>query len=843
MPIIRKRLTGTFVCVISFLFGYSTLCAAQDSIDNSARHWSCSTDPAKEGWQCAQIEKPSDNELYVPVVKNNKAIAPASAQQKDLGQTAAQARLDWVPVSQLSPEKKAELSPFCAGAYVEPNYVDANLLGLDPATQPITGTSVVSKTTPDGISMLEGDVVVSQGYRQVKSERAVIDRNSGIATIEGQARYREPGILFLGHDTRINLETKEVSVQDVEFVSHNTHMRGSAKELKRNTDGIIRITDASLTQCDPGVNTWELVGSRIDLDQARGIGTARNARLKIKNIPVLYSPYLQFPIDDRRQTGLLFPHISSSDDGADIAVPIYLNLAPNYDATFTPRHISDRGTMAETEFRYLRPRNQGVIGGAWLGSDDNFDNEDRWLLSVDHRGSLLEHIRTSIDYGAASDQDYFSDLGTALSVASQTHLLRMGQATLSQKYWDLTVRLQGYQTLDKSITEENEAYDRLPQIVFDINYPHTQSGLMFGLLAEQTWFDRDNDKLIGLDRAVGQRSRMEPSVSWNMEWPSAYIKPSVRYKYSSYDLEDLGASFDDAPEISVPVYSLDTGIFFERDMHWDKNPMIQTIEPRLFYLKVPEEKGQDQIPNFDSSELTFGYNQLFREDRFIGGDRVSNADQLSVGLTSRILEDSGFERLRTSVGQIYYFEDRLVTLDGILDEDDDTSESALAAEFMYALQSGWRFLGDIAWDPALERTNDGSLGLRYHGQDNRIFNLGYRVRNDRRKLEQTDISAMWPISPQWRIIARWNQDLIRDRVVEALAGLEYQSCCWSIRLAARRWVNDADIFSADKVEQKDGIYLQIQLKGLAGIGQSLEGLLQDSIIGYQEQSNNGIFKQ
>ncbi len=842
MSAICKRLTGTLLCVTSFLFGYSMPLAAQDSVDNSTQRWSCTTDNTNGGWRCSQIEKPPHNNRYVPMA-NYRRITTIPEQQKDPGQTALQTHLDWVPVGQLSPEKRAEIAPFCKGAYVEPAYVAPELLALDPATQPILGSSIESKTTEDGISTLDGDVIISQGYRQVKSERALIDRTTSVATIDGEAQYREPGILLKGYDTQINLKTKEVSTQNVEFVSHDTRMRGQAKQLKRETDGIVRITDASITQCAPGDDAWALTGSSIDLDRERGVGTARHAKLKIKNIPVLYTPYLQFPIDERRKTGILFPHISSSDDGADISVPIYLNLAPNYDATFIPRYISDRGTMAESEFRYLHSNNSGVIGGAWLGSDDGFNDEDRWLLSVDHKGTLFDRIKTRVDYSAVSDEDYFSDLGTALSVSSRSHLLRKGQARYSRDYWDLTVLLQGYQSLDDFITDENESYDRLPQVLLDIDYPYANSGLRLGLLVEHTWFDRDNSNLKDLDRAVGQRSRLEPSISWNLEWPAAYIKPSVRYKYSTYDLEDLSAQFDDKPEISSPLYSLDAGIFFEREMHWNKAPMMQTFEPRLFYLKVPEEKGQDQIPDFDTSELTFGYNQLFREDRFTGGDRIGDADQLSVGLTSRILEDSGFERLRTSLGQTYYFEDRMVTLDGVLDDDYDTSESAFVAEFMYALQTGWRFMGDIEWDPALERTNASSLSLRYKSDNNRIFNLSYRLRSDRRKLEQTDISTLWPISSRWSVIARWNQDLIHDRVVEALAGLEYQSCCWSLRFAARRWVNDDDIYSADEVKEKDGIYLQIQLKGLAGIGQSLDGLLQDSIIGYQEQKNNGIFKQ
>ncbi len=837
-----KQLTRNVLCFTAFICSYSTYTFAQELGDTQTNQWSCHADVSGEGWQCAPNEPKIQHGLYIPVAKHARNNAATTKQQLTSDNAMSSNNLGWVTVDQLESEEQAKLAPFCKGTYLEPNYVETTLLDLDPSTQPILASSVESKTSDDGISVLAGDVVISQGYRQLTSEHAVIDRSLNVAHIEGEATYREPGILLIGNDTQINLKTKDVSIQNAEFVSYDTRMRGSAKQLDRGADQIIKIIGAKITQCDPNTNTWELAGSTIELDLDRGVGTAKHARLNIKGVPVLYTPYMQFPIDNRRKTGMLFPQIGLSDDGADIAVPIYLNLAPNYDATITPRYIADRGVMTETEFRYLSEQSQGIIGGAWLGSDDQANNEDRWLLAIDHKGSPFERVRTNIDYRTVSDEDYFSDLGTALSVSGRTHLLRNGQVTYNQNYWDLTVRLQGYQTLDELVTDENEPYDRLPQILLEVDYPLSDSGLTYGLLLEHTWFDRNNDHLTGIAEAVGQRSRLEPSISWNIEGASSYIKPSVRYKYRVYALNDLSNQFDDAPEISVPVYSLDAGVFFERDMQWKAEHMTQTFEPRLFYLKVPEEKDQDMIPDFDTSELTFGYNQLFREDRFIGGDRVGDADQLSVGITSRILEESGFERLRTSLGQTYYFEDRMVTLDGILDDDYDTSKSAFTAEFIYALQSGWRFLGDIEWDPELEKTNESSLSLRYKGKQNRIFNIGYRLRNDRRKLEQTDISGMWPVSSQWNIIARWNQDLIHDRIIEALVGIEYQSCCWSMRLAARRWINDDDIFSADKVEEKDGIYFQIQLKGLAGIGQSLEGLLKDSIMGYQEQDNNEAFK-
>ena len=831
------------ISLVSFAFSSAVLAATPESSASENGRYRCQPNASGSGWQCDAIEANSaQGTLYVPVTSRAASVTTVK-KGKAPKPKGPYARLDWVDRNQLSEEDQASTPAYCAGAYVEPDYLAEELRDLDPATQPILGSSIQSETTEDGHSTLTGDVVVRQGYRQVKSNKALIDRNAGTVDLEGESTYREPGVLLIGQETHINLETKAVTIKDAEFVAHESHMRGTAQQLEKDENAIIRITKGMVTNCPPGTNSWTLASKHIELDREQGDGVAKHAVLKVKNVPVFYTPYIRFPIDDRRKSGFLFPQLGKSDDGIDFAAPYYFNLAPNYDATFTPRYISDRGAMSELEFRYLHKNNKGIIGGAYLDSDDEFNGNDRWLGSVEHSGSLFNRINTFIDYATVSDEDYFSDLGTDLNISSRTHLLRIGQASYTSDWWRVITRLHGYQTLDDAITDANKPYDRLPQILFEASYPLKNTGLEIGLKTEYSYFDRDNDNLTGLQSAVGSRMRAEPSVSWNLEWPFAYIKPTLKYKYSKYSLDDLDSSFDDSPDIATPLYSLDSGIFFERAMSLFGESMTQTFEPRLFYLKVPEEKDQHLIPNFDTGELTFSYNQLFREDRFTGGDRIGDADQLAVGLATRLIEASGFERFRASIGQIYYFEDRLVSLTGIPAIDATNSESAYAAEFSYALRSGWRFYGDIEWDPELERTNESSIGLRYHSNNQHIFNLGYRVRNDRQKLEQTDFSLIWPLSDRWQIFTRWNQDLIHDRIIEALAGIEYSSCCWSIRIAARRWINDDDLFLANEVEEKDGIYIQFQLKGLAGLGQSLEGILSNSIPGYREQRNNDFFNQ
>lgn len=818
----KSRLPVKYTLLTALMFSASVYAASSDT---SNGRWQCRA-TADGGWQCGSVA-PADGlgTRFVAPEKTAAIAPPAPRAEFEIDGE----QLDWVPGPALTEIQRQQGAAYCAGRYIEPNYVEAALRDLDPSTQPIQGSSETSQTDENGITTMTGNVVVSQGNRQIKSEQAILDREAGTANFTGRTQFRQPGLLLIGEAPSVDLNSNEATIHDAKFVGHESHMRGTARKIYRDTDGVLHIDQGSITHCQPGANTWALVGSEINLDQQAGVGTIKHARLHVKDTPVLYFPYMSFPINDDRKSGFLMPSYGSSD-GADIATPYYWNIAPNYDATLTPRFIGDRGLMGEAEFRYLHENNSGEVGGAYLAGDDKFQDKDRWLATLDHNGTLFETINTRIDFSRVSDHEYFSDLGTELSVTSQVDLLQLAEARYHGTYWDLTARVQGYQALDN-----DDPYERMPQLLARFNYPHDSSGLEFGLMTEYTNFDRDNHNLTGLNKAVGHRTRIEPSVSWLFETPYSFVQPKVSYRLAHYQLDDLAAGFNDSPDLSVPVFSIDSGLFFERNTSF-AGTSTQTFEPRLFYLRVPEEKGQQEIPLFDTSLLDFSYNQLFREDRFVGGDRVGDANQLSLGLTTRFLEENGFERARASIGQIYYQDDREVTLNGMQSSMDRSSDSPIAAELMYAFKSGWRVQGDIEWDDDNSNTMQSSLFLRYHGDNQHLVNIGYRVRNDGRseRIEQTDLSTIWPISDRWSFISRWNHDLIHDRIIEAFAGVEYQSCCWAVRVVGRQWINDDDITKSDGVDEKNAIYIQFLLKGLGNIGDSMEKLFSDSILGYQE---------
>ncbi len=460
-----------------------------------------------------------------------------------------------------------------------------------------------------------------------------------------------------------------------------------------------------------------------------------------------------------------------------------------------------------------------------------------------HKGTVFGHVNTEVDFTALSDEDYLSDLGSGLDITSQTYVLRRGMASYARRYWSVTGKLMGYQILDDLLADANQPYDVLPQLALNISYPQV-SGLDIGLDVSYAYFDRDNEPLLIADQAattktllpaVGTRINATPRLGLNLEWPFAFVRPQLKYKYIGYDLNDIDTTLDATPDVGAPLYSLDSGLFFERDTSLFGTPLLQTFEPRLFYLNVPQ-RDQTDLPDFDSAELNFTYSQLFREDRFIGGDRIGDTEQLSVGLTTRFIDGAGTERFRASVGQIFYDKDRIVTLEKPPGSAEMASESAYAAELQLSLSSRWKLRGDIEWDPETERTDEDAFSLVYRADNRHIFNLGYRARRAPQKIEQTNIALIWPLSKRWSFIARWNQDIINDRVVEAFAGLDYQSCCWSVRFVGRKWINDDDLTSTDGIEEREGIYLQFQLKGLAGVGESLERIISNSIAGYQEQT-------
>ncbi|ALE90782.1 LPS-assembly protein LptD [Pseudomonas versuta] len=873
---------------------------------------------ATGGWDCA----PKTNAAQLPPRPAHQGVladasgeaseqvapTPLVTEAKGRGLKARSddySHLDWVPRDKLTPAQLAETGPYCSGSYVEPIRPGMNDTTSKSDAPTFVGAKASRYQQEEQVATLAGDVVMRQGSMQVEADEASLYQAESRGELNGNVRLRDNGALIVGDHADVQLDTGAAKVDNAEYVLHKSRIRGSALYAKRAEDAIIRLKDGTYTTCEPNSNAWQLKGNNITLNPATGFGTATNVTLRVKDIPIFYTPYIYFPIDDRRQSGFLPPSFSSSTDtGFTLVTPYYFNLAPNYDATLYPRYMTKRGLLMEGEFRYLTESSEGQFGAAYLNDDDTKRNgqtdysDKRYMLNWQHKGGLDSRVMTEVDYTKISDPYYFQDLQTdQIGVENRDYLNQ--QAAVSYRGDSYTARLNA-QAYQLATVTQVTPYNKLPQLTLNGVLPTHPGGLNFNYDTELVRFERSlesgnytnedgttdprlDNNVQGLARANGTRLNLAPSMSLPMTSSYGFVTPTLKYMYTQYDL-DLdskgkstllaGEDFKSSQNRSVPIASVDSGLYFDRNTNWFGTNYRQTLEPRAFYLYVPE-RNQEDIPVFDTSESTFSYSSLWRDNRFTGSDRVGDENKLSLGLTSRWIEDNGFERQRVSIGQAYYFQDRKVQLPGISDDrkDSTASVSPYALEYAYRFNRDWRATADYNWDPETRSPRSGSAMMHYQPEDNpnKVVNLGYRYRNDQviynqytgkwqmggdyltpkdpgyikdyYKIQQHDFSVIWPIVPQWNAISRWQYDYNRNRTLEAFGGFEYDNCCWKLRLISRYWVsNDEYTQEAPQNEKGDhGLFLQVVLKGLGGVvGTKVESFLDKGIQGYREREDQAF---
>jgi LPS-assembly protein len=711
----------------------------------------------------------------------------------------------WVERADLAPEQLEGRPEYCSGRYVLPPFPYP--LDSDPDTFPIRGDAENVTYFLDGRVALNGAVTLSQGNRRITGHQGSLDQETGQGLMSGQVQVLEPGLVFEGESARVDLESRGASVDGVQFLLPQIEIRGQAASIAQDADGNLIVTDGRFTRCEPGNRNWHIAVGSLEMNQDEVFATARHATVKVGNVPVLYTPYLRFPVRDDRQSGLLFPDMGYSEqDGLDLRVPYYLNLAPDYDATLAPRFISDRGTGLEGEFRHLTSWGRTTLTGTYLNEDDMFDGTltrddfnrlresgvvtgefepaDRWLYGIDHAGEIGD-FTTLVDYRAVSDRDYFRDLGGDIGVSSRFELERRGELGYARDGLQLRFWAQRFDRLDDGTIDP---YQRLPQ--FDARYDGELFGpLEWSMAAQVASFDRANGNLTGLERAIGERVHVEPRIRLPFYRPWGYLSFAGGVRHTRYDLRQIDdPALDSSPDRNVGHGSVEGGLYLDRTIEAFGRSVNHSLEPQVFYLYQGYE-NQDRLPQFDASDLTFSYSQLFRDNRFAGVDRIGDANQLSLGFTTRFVDSAnGREYLRASVGQILYFEDRRVTLTGQKDKADEQRSSAMAGEVSGSLTEQWRVTSTIIWDPNLGEIDEGAIALQHQRDDRRILNLGYRYRLSD-DISQPDVSAYWPVSRHFGFIGRWNYDIEQGRVIESFGGLEYNDCCFRIRLVARRFLN------------------------------------------------------
>ena len=705
---------------------------------------------------------------------------------------------------------------YCTNLYAEQSQVDPQWrqCGKQPSqykppTPPSTAEDVKDDSRRVHLFRIDQDVHADRVQYSEKEKKA-------IAT--GNVLLRDPDLDITSERVDYWTEKETAKAENVRYWYHPSHGSGTADQAERVSQDVVKLENTTYSTCDFADRDWELKAEKAKLDREKGVGTAKHVTAKFKGVPFFYTPWMSFPLNNERKTGFLAPVFGrSSNSGIDLETPFYWNIAPHRDALFTPRYLSKRGVQLGGNARYLNDTNFGEVNLQYL-DDRDFDDE-RYLVSIEHEHRITDHLRGDLIYNNASDDDYFEDLGDSIGVSSTRQLERRGDLRYRNSHfggsWSGLLRMQQFQIVDDTSLPVNDPFKRLPQIQVNNSFNNLPLGLEFRSESEWVAFDHD-------DRVDGDRLHLFTEVSRPWTAPGYFIEPSVRFMHTSYDLSSSAANND--PTRTLPSFSIDGGLIFEREAF--SNRVRNTLEPRLFYLYTPERNHED-IPLFDTGEYEFSFAQLFRTDRFTNADRVSDANQLTAALTTRFInQNSGDEIARASIGQTFFFEDREVSLNNTGDDDDKTSN--IAGELQISLTDRWQAIAAALWDPQEDEFNRTNTRLQYRSANNFIFNIGHRFR--RNDFSQSDISFIYPISEQWRAVGRWNYDLRDSRDLDLLGGLEYDTCCWKLSFAARRFTNDSE------GDYNNSIEIQLTLKGLTSLGSPLTEQLQRNIRGYEDRN-------
>lgn len=781
----------------------------------------------------------------------------------------------------------SEVSSACGGYYQVPHFNPSSLNTEEAPTDISANYSSLSST---GNSMLSGNVLIERPDFRLTAERISYYRDPQTkkveyANAEGNILVEEPEHRFFGEAASINLLKNDLTIKDSQFRLYSAHARGTASEIYTEKDKPIYLSDVTYTTCAPDSNVWEVRASSVSLDEPNNKGVARNAWIYIKDVPIAYTPYLTFPLTKERKSGLLPPTYGTSNiSGLEFAVPYYFNIAPNYDATTTAHWYSYRGWQAQGEFRYLlNNKNRGTLYAEWVPDDRAFnhfreDNLEGFPPANDPRTEALESANSNrqavfweqqglissqwiynINWEFVSDDNYLSDLSPPYFDLNNRTLERELETEFYTENWAWYGRALDYQNLqpfDASI--QQESYNVLPQVFADVEYDLGNTGLHYGFLGEASVFTHNNELFTHEPVTQGERYGLSPEAGWEWRRAYGYAKPRVQLFYTAYEL-DLGTEdelIDDPsnPTRTLPIVDVDTGLFFDRSFNFLGSNFSQTLEPRLFYLYVPN-KNQNDLPNFDSELMEFNYNQLFRINRFSGFDRIGDANQLSYAATTRFINtQTGAERSRFSIGQIVYFDDRHVSIcdtdafTQCIDTEDPTNTqefSPIVAEMYYYFTQNWSGLIETQWNPSdVSQLEQQRVQVNYRDDEGRMFNLGYSFiyqgnpvsdaspGSSQNNLDQIDGAFGWQILPQWKVLAGIEYDITNNFSVENFAGVEYENCCWAIRVGAQKYLT---INSSEDYQQFDEQYfIQFSLKGLASIGNSPGGLFADELAGYSD---------
>ncbi|MGH8108806.1 MAG: LPS assembly protein LptD [Arenimonas sp.] len=677
------------------------------------------------------------------------------------------------------------------------------------------------------VTVFEGNVILQRSDQWMKTDKLTYTHDNEQFVTEGPVNYQDRGVRLTAKQASGDQKKDTMSLKGVQYQFNNNLGNGTAQEASMHGE-TGELDGATYSTCPPGQRQWEFSASHIKVDQKTARGTATNATLRLGGVPILWLPFISFPTDDRRRSGILSPTIGNDQrNGTDIAVPIYWNIAPNYDATFTPRWLSERGLMLGTEFRYLTRRSRGAFETTWLPNDD-LTGRDRGLIQFDHFTAINSHWYTSANLNHVSDRQYFSDFGQSLDSTSRSLLQSEAGIYGRGRHWSASFGFEYWQIANPLLPDGSAPFRRLPRLQASWMKPQNE-WLEFGIDAEAVRYTRDD---INSSADGGSRVDLQTFLRMPFSGTSWYVTPEIAWRFTQYgslhdsdfDSSLLAPGGDTSPQRSLPIVSLDAGMVFERDMQWGGDNYLQTFEPRFYYLYVPY-RNQDDLPLFDSRNLTFDWPALFRTNSFGGADRQSDANQATLAFTTRFYEQAtGRERLSASLGRITYFDSPRVNLTGAPPV--ELSGSAWAAQVDWTLSDNWNIGLTQQWDPDTERTMLSGLRSQVRWKNGGLFNAAYRYRKD--SLEQTDVSFRIPVKSDWNLLGRWNYSIQDGKSLESMLGIEWKSCCVALRVLGRDYIRTFD------GKSNFGLYVELELNGLGSFGRDTEAVLDNAILGYSQ---------
>lgn len=683
-----------------------------------------------------------------------------------------------------------------------------------------------------------GNVDLTRADQHLLANKASYDTVADTMDAQGDVIYSEDTLAFSGNTASMSLGKDEARLRQSQFILAEAPFRGTADVVYRDNKSLSRYQEATFTSCPPGNQDWVAHASRIKINRETGLGSAKNAWLEFKGVPFIYTPYISFPTDNRRTSGLLAPSWANTQrNGFDISAPIYWNIAPNFDTTFTPRYLEKRGEMVRNKFRYLTEMSQGSLAGEYLPYDQ-LQDRSRYSASFKDNTQFTPRLSTATDLNYVSDDEYFNDLNNALGFQTNRFLPSSAYINYGRPDVSFSTGINHYQSVDKTVTDSQMPYDILPRVNLNLNHSFDNMPVVLGM-------DNQYSHFYHSDLVNGQRFNVAPSVSLPLESSAGFLIPKITGQYTQYQLSNLTVPGQDS-NISrmLPIISLDGGMAFEKDIHIGDSPYTHTLEPRAFYVYIPR-KNQTNIPIFDTAAYDTTYYSLFRENNFSGMDRIQDANQVTLAGTSRLIDSkTGLEPLKLSLGQTIYFQNRTVDLDYLNDTfpTQTSTTSNFIGEVSGQITRSLSYLAGAQWDPVKNSFTRAQGGLKFRNQPDQIFDIGYRYRGNspnnqyvnQSTISQSDASFRWPVAAGWYALGRWQYSFNFAKTTESFIGFEKENCCWRFRVIGRRYINGANTtnFLAPDAKPENAIFVQLELKGLTSFGNSVDQFLQTNLPGF-----------